>query len=137
MKSTSLWVLDTNVLVSGLISAKEPPGRLIDAVLARRLQIAFDDRILQEYKAVLARPQFQFKPADVTAFWEILPFQCHLVAMPVEDLQASDPDDTKFLEVATATESKTLVTGNTRHYPEKNRGDVVILTPAEAFDCIA
>lgn len=137
MKSTSLWVLDTNVLVSGLISAKGPPGRLIDAVLARRLQIAFDDRILQEYKAVLVRPKFQFKPADVTAFWEILPFQCHLVAMPVEDLQAGDPDDTKFLEVATATELKTLVTGNTRHYPEKSRGDVVILTPAEAFDCIA
>ena len=137
MKSTSLWVLDTNVLVSGLISAKGPLGRVIDAVLARRLQIAFDDRILQEYKAVLARPKFQFKPADVTAFWEILPFQCHLVAMPVEDLQASDPDETKFLEVATATESKTLVTGNTRHYPEKSRGDVVILTPAEAFDCIA
>ena len=124
-------------MVLGLISAKEPLGRLIDAVLARRLQIAFDDRILQEYKAVLAPPQFQFKPADVRAFWEILPFQCHLVAMPVEDLQASDPDDTKFLEVATATESKTLVTGNTRHYPEKSRGDVVILTPAEAFDCIA
>jgi putative PIN family toxin of toxin-antitoxin system len=137
MKSTSRWVLDTNVLVSGLISAKGPPGRLIDAILARRLQIAFDDRILQEYKAVLARPKFQFKPADVTAFWEILPFQYHLVAMPVEDLQASDPDETKFLEVATATESKTLVTGNTRHYPEKSRGDVVILTPAEAFDCIA
>jgi len=137
MKSTSLWVLDTNVLVSGLISAKGPPGRVIDAVLARRLQIAFDDRILQEYKAVLARPKFQFKPADVTAFWEILPFQCHLVAMPVEDLQASDPDETKFLEVATATESKTLVTGNARHYPEKSRGEVIILTPAEAFDCIA
>jgi len=137
MKSTSLWVLDTNVLVSGLISAKGPPGRLIDAVLARRLQIAFDDRILQEYKSVLGRPKFQFKPADVTAFWEILPFQCHLVAMPVEGLQASDPDDTKFLEVANATESKILVTGNARHYPEKSRGDVVILTPGEAFNCIA
>ena len=137
MKSTSLWVLDTNVLVSGLISAKGPPGRLIDAVLARRLQIAFDDRILQEYKDVLARPKFQFKPADVTALWEILPFQCHLVAMPVAGLEASDPGDTKFLEVAAATEAKILVTGNARHYPQKSRGDIVILTPAEAFDCIA
>ena len=137
MKSTSRWVLDTNVLLSGLISANGPPGRLIDAVLARRLQIAFDDRILHEYKAVLARPKFQFKPSDVTAFWEILPFQCHLVAMPVECLQASDPDDTKFLEVANATESKILVTGNARHYPEKSRGDIFILTPAEAFNCIA
>ena len=137
MKSTSPWVLDTNVLVSGLISAKGPPGRLIDAVLAQRLQIAFDDRILQEYKDVLARPKFQFKPADVIALWEILPFQCHLVAMPVDGLQASDPGDTKFLEVAAATESKILVTGNARHYPQKSRGDIVILTPAEAFDCIA
>jgi predicted nucleic acid-binding protein len=57
--------------------------------------------------------------------------------MPVEGLQASDPDDTKFLEVANATESKILVTGNARHYPEKSRGDIFILTPAEAFDCIA
>jgi putative PIN family toxin of toxin-antitoxin system len=137
MKSTSPWVLDTNVLVSGLISAKGPPGRLIDAVLARRLQIAFDDRILQEYKDVLARPKFQFKPADVTALWEILPFQCHLVAMPVAGLEASDPGDTKFLEVAAATEAKILVTGNARHYPQKSRRDIVILTPAEAFDCIA
>lgn len=137
MKSTSRWALDTNVLVSGLISAKGPPGRLIDAVLARRLQIAFDDRILQEYKDVLARPKFQFKPADLTALWEILPFQCHLVAMPVAGLEASDPGDTKFLEVAAATESKILVTGNARHYPQKSRGDIVILTPAEAFDCIA
>ena len=137
MKSTSLWVLDTNVLVSGLISAKGPPGRLIDAVLAHRLQIAFDDRILQEYKDVLARPKFQFKPDDVTALREILPFQCHLVAMPVAGLEASDPCDTKFLEVAAATESKIMVTGNARHYPQKSRGDIVILTPAEAFDCIA
>jgi hypothetical protein len=41
------WVLDTNVLVSGLLSANGPPGRLLDAVLSRRLTMAFDDRILQ------------------------------------------------------------------------------------------
>ena len=112
MNFASAWVLDTNVLVSGLLSPKGPPGRLIDAVLARRLQLAFDDRILQEYKEVLARPKFPFKACDVAAFWHVLPFQCHLVAMPVEGLQANDRDDTKFLEVAAASESKILVTGN-------------------------
>jgi len=130
------WVLDTNVLVSGLLSAKGPSGRLIDAILARKLAIAFDDRILCEYREVLARPRFSFKAADVAAFWEILPFQRHLVAMPIEGLKASDDSDTKFLEVAAATESKILVTGNEKHYPEKTRGEVRILSPREAFELI-
>jgi uncharacterized protein len=130
------WVLDTNVLVSGLLSAKGPPGRLIDAILARKLAIAFDDRILCEYREVLTRPRFSFKASDVAAFWEILPFQRHLVAMPIEGLKASDDSDTKFLEVAAATESKILVTGNEKHYPEKTRGEVRILSPREAFELI-
>jgi putative PIN family toxin of toxin-antitoxin system len=130
------WVLDTNVLVSGLISAKGPPGRLIDAILAQRVTIAFDDRILCEYREVLARPRFSFKAADVAAFWEILPFQIHLVAMPIQGLEASDASDTKFLEVAAATESKILVTGNERHYPEKTRGVVKMLSPREAFELV-
>jgi putative PIN family toxin of toxin-antitoxin system len=130
------WVLDTNVLVSGLLSAKGPPGRLIDAILARKLAIAFDDRILCEYREVLARPRFSFKESDVAAFWEILPFQRHLVAMPMEGLKASDASDTKFLEVAAATESKILVTGNERHYPEKTRGVVRILSPREAYELL-
>lgn len=130
------WVLDTNVLVSGLLSAKGPPGRLIDAILAQRLDIAFDDRILCEYKEVLARPRFSFKASYVAAFWEILPFQTHLVAMPVDGLEASDASDTKFLEVAVATDSKILVTGNDRHYPETTRGDVRVLSPREAFELL-
>ena len=132
MTSAFDWVLDTNVLVSGLLSAKGPPGRLIDAVLARRLQ-TFDDRILQEYKEVLARPKFHFNPSEVAALWQILPFQRHLAAMPVDGLQASDPTDTKFLEVAAATESKILVTGNPRHYPKKYTGEVQIISPSEAW----
>jgi predicted nucleic acid-binding protein len=58
------------------------------------------------------------------------------MAMPVEELKASDDSDTKFLEVAAATESKILVTGNARHYPEKTRGEVRILSPREAFELI-
>lgn len=133
MTSAFDWVLDTNVLVSGLLSAKGPPGRLIDAVLARRLQITFDDRILQEYKEALARPKFHFNPSDIAALWQILPFQRHLVAMPMNGLQASDPSDTKFLEVAVATESKMLVTGNPRHFPKETTGEVQVISPSEAW----
>lgn len=136
MISASDWVLDTNVLVSGLLSPKGPPGRLVDAILSRRLKIAFDDRILQEYREVLARPMFHFKPSDVAAFWEVLPFQRHLVAMPVEGLRASDAADTKFLEVAFTTDSKILVSGNEHHFPVESRGGVRVISPRDAFETL-
>ena len=54
-------VLDTNVLVSGLLNPDGAPGRLLDLILGGRLQILYDDRILGEYSDVLARPQFGFR----------------------------------------------------------------------------
>jgi predicted nucleic acid-binding protein len=44
-----------------------------------------------------------------------------------------DPDDLMFLEVAASTRNRVLVTGNTKHYPQKSRGSVLVLTPAEAL----
>lgn len=127
------WVLDTNVVISGLLSPHGPPGRLIDALLARRLVIAYDDRILHEYREVLARAKFRFDADRVAAFLRILAFQIPVSAFPVKGLKASDPDDTVFLEVAAASEGKTLVTGNTKHFPPAGRGIVRVLAPVEAW----
>ncbi len=127
------WVLDTNVIVSGLLSPHGPPGRLIDALLARKLQLVVGDRIIAEYREVLLRPRFRMDPARVSAFLAILPFQMHVSAVARKGMSASDPDDTVFLEVAAASEQQILVTGNTKHYPAKSRGPVRLLTPAEAI----
>lgn len=136
MKPMPEWVLDTNVLVSGLLSAHGPPGRLVDAVLARRLRLAIDDRIIAEYRSVLLRPKFRIDPADLAQFWEILPFQKHVTTCPARELSASEPADTKFLEAANATTSKILVTGNLKHFPRKSRGPVRVLSPAEAVQVL-
>lgn len=126
-------VLDTNVVISGLLSPHGPPGRLIDAVLARRLFIAYDDRILHEYREVLARAKFCFESERVNAFLRVMAFQIPVSGFPVKGLKSSDPDDTMFLEVAAASEEKILVTGNTKHFPPASRGTVHVLTPAEAW----
>ena len=68
MAEAPVWVLDTNVLVSGLLSPFGPPGRLVDALLARRLRLAFDDRIELEYREILARPRFGISQAWQDAF---------------------------------------------------------------------
>jgi predicted nucleic acid-binding protein len=41
-------VLDTNVLVSGLLSPLGPPGRIVDLVVAERVTVLFDDRIISD-----------------------------------------------------------------------------------------
>jgi len=126
-------VLDTKVVVSGLLSPNGPPGRLLDALLAQKLRLVFDDRILLEYREVLGRAKFRFDPERVNVFLRILSFQTHVSALPVKGLKSADPDDTKFLEVAAVSEAKILVTGNLKHYPAASRGTVRVLTPAEAW----
>lgn len=62
-----ILVVDTNVVVSALLSPRGAPGRVLDLVLGRALDLAIDDRILAEYRAVLSRARFGFDPADVEA----------------------------------------------------------------------
>jgi len=41
-------VLDTNVLISGMLNPSGPPGRIVDFLRTEVLQLAVDDRILAE-----------------------------------------------------------------------------------------
>lgn len=131
------WVLDTNVVVSGLLSPHGPPGRLVDSILAGSLRIAVDDRILSEYREVLLRPKFRFDFDQVETFLRLMAFQEHVAAFPVKGMKALDADDTKFLEVAAATRNRVLVTGNTRHFPRELRGGVQVVSPLAAWDLLA
>jgi putative PIN family toxin of toxin-antitoxin system len=128
------WVLDTNVILSGLLSAAGPPGRLMDMVLVRQLRLAVDDRISAEYREVIARPKFQIEEVRQQAFLALLPFQDHFSTGPWSYPQPPDPDDVMFLEVAGETAERLLVTGNLKHFPKRCRGPVVVLSPREAWE---
>ena len=53
-------VLDTNVLVSGLLRAGSPPAAVLDLIFSRQVRLAFDEPIFAEYADVLVRPEFGF-----------------------------------------------------------------------------
>jgi uncharacterized protein len=123
-------VLDTNILVSALLTPHGPPGRILDLVLTGDLQLAYDDRVLDEYRCVLARPRFGFDAGDVSQLLDYIAAQgLGLTARPLRT-ELPDADDLPFLEVARAGGAM-LVTGNQRHYPENARGEVTVQTPAE------
>lgn len=134
MGDEPIWVLDTNVLVSGLLSPFGPPGRLVDSLLNRRLRLALDDRIEIEYREVLARPKLGIERGRREAFLAILQFQDHVAALPWPHRAPPDHDDVAFLEVALQTTARTVVTGNLKHFPPGCRGGVTILPPRAAWE---
>ena len=131
-----LWVLDTNVIVSGFLSASGPPGRLLDAVLNGQLTLALDDRVEAEYAEVLARPKFGLRKDEIAAFLLELGFHERPDTIPILPLALPDPDDLAFVQLAMATREKILVTGNSRHFPEGIVKPVRVLTPAAAWSLL-
>lgn len=58
-------VLDTNVLVSGLLTPFGSSGEIVRMVSAGVLVLQYDSRILLEYRDVLCRPKFQFNKGQI------------------------------------------------------------------------
>jgi putative PIN family toxin of toxin-antitoxin system len=124
-------VIDTNVLVSGLLNASGNPGRVVDGLLLGDLSPVVDDRILAEYRDVLTRPKFGFDLAQRDRVMEFIDAISERVVAPPLSVQLPDPGDLPFLEVAACAAVDALVTGNMRHFPAEHRGRVVVLTPTE------
>ncbi len=125
-----LVVLDTNILVAALLSPFGPPARVLDLVLSGDIRPAYDDRLLAEYREVLARPKFGFAPADVATVLAYLEAAGERVTARPLACEWSDPDDLPFLEVAIEA-GAVLITGNTTHYPQAIRGATQVVTPGE------
>lgn len=124
-------VMDTNVMVSGLLAPFGPAGEVVRMVSAGLLSLCYDARILTEYAEVLLRPRFPFTRnlvedllAQVRAGGSIV------VATPLR-LRLPDPDDEMFLQVALSGVAECLITGNLKHYPHGKRQGVTVVTPAE------
>lgn len=120
-------VLDTNVLVSALLSPNGAPASILQLVLAGRVVLCFDARILSEYREVLRRAKFDFGMNLVDEFLDFLESEGELVASVPLPLSLPDPDDAMFLEVAAAGSADYVVTGNVKHFPTRRRsGDSVV-----------
>ncbi|HEV8238916.1 MAG TPA: putative toxin-antitoxin system toxin component, PIN family [Thermoanaerobaculia bacterium] len=130
-------VLDTNVLVSALLTPHGPPGRLLDLVLAGKVRLLLDDRIADEYRAVLLRPRLGFDGADVAALLAFLAAESEWVAAATVRVKLSDPGDEPFAEVAIAGGADYLVTGNARHFPASRLPEGPrVATPTDALAAV-
>jgi putative PIN family toxin of toxin-antitoxin system len=129
-------VIDTNVLVSGLLRAESPTGEIIDGIFGSAITPAFDDRILFEYRDVLARPKFSF-PAQVVEdlLSAIIAVGLSVIAVHTH-ARLPDEKDRCFYECALSTTSGILITGNRKHFPERACHGIRVYSPTEFLDLL-
>lgn len=130
-------ILDTNVIVSALISNSIPSKILHELVLPQKVKTCLSDEIFTEYVAVMNREKFakygKFKAnADIvlSKLREISTF--YKKERKVEVLR--DISDNKFLELAAVSSADYLITGNTLDFQLTEFEYTRIMTPRTYWD---
>lgn len=124
-------VMDTNILVSALITPFGNAARILDMVLLGELQVLHDDRILSEYSEVLLRPKFSFEERDVDDLLSFIDTEGLKVTSVPVNYPVIDKDDIPFIEVAVSGRAKALITGNKRHFKGVHTKKIRIMNPDE------
>lgn len=127
-------VVDTNVLVSGLLSPFGPPGEIVRMIAGGSLSLCFDARILTEYADVLKRPKFQFDAELIKIFLDQIKADGLSVAGRPLTNRLPDAADEAFLETALAGDARCVITGNTKHFPASRREGMLVLSPREFLE---
>lgn len=127
-------VLDTNVLVSALLSksADSTISKLIDHVIDGHLIPMYSQEIINEYTEVLSREKFHFQPdARNRIISRITSKGVDSDRVPYDE-EMPDESDRVFYEVALSKEDAYLVTGNQKHFPVTP----ILVTPAEMLEIL-
>jgi putative PIN family toxin of toxin-antitoxin system len=108
-------VLDTNMVVSALLSPKEPLVSILNLAALGRFRCYVSTPILEEYSEVLGRGYLGLN--ERTTLKSIEKLKKSVLVEPRRRLRiCADVADNKFLEWALKARADYVVTGNTRHF---------------------
>ena len=134
MKKKIFAVVDTNVIVSGMITnnSDSPTAKVLDCLGEKHITPLYCEEILQEYESVLGRNKFNLPKEKIEKFLKMM--QSDGIAsnrVPTNEV-FTDPNDVVFYEVALSKEDSFLVTDNVKHFPKVD----LVVTPAEMMAII-
>jgi putative PIN family toxin of toxin-antitoxin system len=126
-----LVILDTNVIVSAGINPDGAPAKLLfDWVLRAQVGVVTSPSIVEEYRTVVRRRKFAAYGFPPPWLEPLIDITLHLPEPKAWPDPLPDPKDAPFLALARSA-GAWLVTGNLKHFPEKSRGRVTVLSPAD------
>jgi putative PIN family toxin of toxin-antitoxin system len=131
-------VVDTNVLLSGLIRPRGAPGAIVRALREGRIVPVLSRPMLEEIGAVLSRPWLQEKygldQAAVETVLRFLVTRGELVEPTIRIRRCRDPRDDMFLEAAVSASTDRLVTGDKDLLDMRSIEGVMIVTARRMAD---
>lgn len=130
-------VIDTNVLVSALLSKKSNTATVgvINAIHEGKIIPLYNEDILDEYSEVLHRKKFKFPEVKINNAIKTIVSKGVFVNPAPTGAILVDMKDLVFYEVVMEkrTDNAHLVTGNKKHFPARK----YIVTPAEMMEKIS
>ena len=125
-------VLDTSVCVAALLSKSGGSARILESVLAGKLNNFYTRDILEEMKRVLQREKFSLEKEKCEHFLHLFG-ESSFQVVPLEEFQivkCRDPKDDIFLSLANQVEANYLVTLDMDLLEVDKIGSAQIVTPA-------
>ena len=127
-------VIDTNVLISALISKKKNSATvlLLEKLFDDEIIPVYNHEILKEYMEVMNRTKFHLDQNDIVQLLNTI-IESGVQSERIKtDLFFPDKKDIVFYEVALSVNGTYLITGNTKHFPTTP----IVVTPAEILRII-
>lgn len=130
-------VIDTNVLVSALLSSKDDTAtvQVLAKVISGEIIPVYSNVITKEYREVLSRKKFGFSNEMIEYLLSAVEKYGILVDPSPSGITLPDMKDVPFYEVVLEErdDDAYLVTGNIKHFPKKP----YIVTPRELLDILS
>jgi putative PIN family toxin of toxin-antitoxin system len=124
-------VLDTNVIVSAVLTPGRIPASLVALAVQGAIQFFLSPEILEEYRQVLRRPAFGFDSSAIDAFLDDLEKAATMVYPQNRATSALDDPDNRILECAEEAKAHYIITGNKKDFPFVEFAGAKIVSPAE------
>ena len=123
-------ILDTNIIVSALLSPHGLSAKILNLVLNGKLTIVYDNIIFAEYVDVLNRNKFKLDKELVNLVIDFIAKEGEYVIAEFQNIKFTDEDDKAFYEVYKSGHVDYLITGNKKHFPNE-KGIIMV---REFFD---
>jgi uncharacterized protein len=132
-------VLDTNVLVSGLISPAGPSARLLVELRAGALELVVSPTLLAELREVLGRAKFRryVSEPEIDVYVELIRRESIVLDDPPPSSEplGVDPDDEYLIDLARDARVHALISGDAHLLDLRHA--VPALTPREFLASLA